>query len=196
MAESTYNPIVAELIAAASLNALGPGTPDRSKLPLLEQLSPEAVVAPRVSRDHEAAACCCAGLWLRYDFLDQSHRISQDVESEDGSYWHGLLHRREGDFGNAKYWFRRIGTHPVLSELNAEAAKLAQAEIAKSAPSSPTRTEAAFLTNQTSWDANRFVDLCERVTGSGSDLEMLCREIQRREWDLLFDFCYRKASAV
>ena len=196
MSESTYNAVVAELIAAVPLNALGPGTPDQSKLPLLEQLSTEAVVAPRVPRDRDAAACCCAGLWLRYDFLDQSHRISQDVDSEDGSYWHGLMHRREGDFGNAKYWFRRVGAHPVFSELCAEAAKLAEAEVDKAPPSSPIRNEAGFLTGQAAWDVSRFIDLCERVTGSGSDLEMLCREIQRREWDLLFDFCYRKASAV
>lgn len=188
MAEPAYNPLVAELIADAPLNVLGPGQPVGEKRSSLECLSVEAVVAPRVPRDREAAAACCAGLWLRYDFLDESHRISQDIDTPDGSYWHGLMHRREMDFGNANYWFRRIGRHPVFSELSIEAARIAK-------PQATDRT-VAFLIEQDEWDPLAFVDLCERVIGSGSKVEMLCREIQRREWDLLFDFCYRKAAAV
>ncbi len=58
-----------------------------------------------------------AGLWLLAGNLDESHQISQSIESPEGSFWHGIMHRREGDFWNAKYWFRRVGRHPVLSEL-------------------------------------------------------------------------------
>jgi hypothetical protein len=48
-----------------------------------------------------------AGLWLYVDDLDRSHHVSQSIETPVGSYWHGIMHRREGDFSNAKYWFRR-----------------------------------------------------------------------------------------
>jgi len=58
-----------------------------------------------------------AGLWLLAGDLDASHAISQSDESPDGSFWHAVMHRREGDFGNAKYWFRRVGRHPVLQHL-------------------------------------------------------------------------------
>jgi hypothetical protein len=51
-----------------------------------------------------------AGLWLYVDELDRSHRVSQSIESHAGAYWHGIMHRREGDFSNAKYWFRRSGS--------------------------------------------------------------------------------------
>jgi hypothetical protein len=188
MAETAYNPLVADLIANAPLNVLGPGRPDDTRRSKLAELSAESVVAPRVPRDREAAAACCAGLWLRYNFLDESHRISQDIDTADGSYWHGILHRREPDFGNAKYWFRRVGRHPVFSELCTEAAQLAKPQAMDRA--------VVFLTHPTEWDPLQFIDLCESVISSGSDVEMLCREIQRREWDLLFDFCYRKAAAV
>jgi hypothetical protein len=41
--------------------------------------------------------------------------------------------------------------------------------------------------------ADAFIDLCEKSASNGSATEMLCRRIQQREWELLFDFCYREA---
>lgn len=61
-----------------------------------------------------------SGLWLLAGDLDRSHRISQDDSSPEGSFWHGIMHRREGDFSNAKYWFRRVGEHPVFARLAEE----------------------------------------------------------------------------
>ncbi len=58
-----------------------------------------------------------AGLWLLAGNLDRSHRISQDDESAAGSFWHGIMHRREGDFSNAKYWFRRVGRHAAMDQM-------------------------------------------------------------------------------
>ncbi|HWD39556.1 MAG TPA: hypothetical protein VG944_11955 [Fimbriimonas sp.] len=57
-----------------------------------------------------------AGLWLYVDDLDRSHRISQGIDTSLGSWWHGIMHRREGDFSNSKYWFRRAGTLPFHIE--------------------------------------------------------------------------------
>lgn len=62
-----------------------------------------------------------AGLWLLAGDLDASHEYSQAIEDRDGSFWHGIMHRREGDFGNAKYWFRRVGDHPVMRQLRESA---------------------------------------------------------------------------
>lgn len=71
---------------------------------------------------HEAA------LWLLAGDLDRSHQISQSIETPSGSYWHGIMHRREGDFSNSKYWFRRAGNHPTYRVL-AEHIESRQAEV-------------------------------------------------------------------
>ncbi len=57
-----------------------------------------------------------AGLWLYADDLERSHTLSQSIEDATGSYWHGIMHRREGDFSNAHYWMRRAARHPLFAE--------------------------------------------------------------------------------
>ena len=58
----------------------------------------------------EMAKCCLSALWLFQDFLEESHRLSQSIHTSAGSYLHGIMHRREGDFSNAKYWFDKAGS--------------------------------------------------------------------------------------
>lgn len=130
------------------------------------------------------ADACLAGLWLAFDFLDESHALSQEIATATGSYWHGLMHRREPDFGNSAYWFRRVGRHPIFDALRAEAGVLAVA-----APAGETH----FLREQSGWEPFRFNDLCEACLAGKASCESLCRQIQRREWELLFDYSYRSA---
>jgi hypothetical protein len=44
-----------------------------------------------------------------------AHQIAQDVPDPDGSWVHAYLHRKEGDDGNAAYWYRRA-SRPVCRE--------------------------------------------------------------------------------
>lgn len=45
-----------------------------------------------------------AGNW------DEAHAIVQKLEGDPrANHIHGLLHRKEGDEANARYWFRRAG---------------------------------------------------------------------------------------
>ena len=50
------------------------------------------------------------GLWhdARGDW-DGAHQCAQDDHSRDGSWVHAYLHRKEGDSGNAGYWYSRAG---------------------------------------------------------------------------------------
>ena len=56
-----------------------------------------------------------SALWLYVDDLGRSHTISQGMQSATGSFWHGIMHRREGDFPNSHYWFDKVGGHPAMS---------------------------------------------------------------------------------
>src|SRR6185295_10328040 len=94
-----YGPVLSALLIDAPLSALGPGKPQSSMRGRLAALTPESIVAPASLKNRPAALGCCAGLLLRYDFLDESHHISQELETPGGSYWHGIMHRREPDFG-------------------------------------------------------------------------------------------------
>jgi hypothetical protein len=182
----TYGPAVAELLAGAPLNELGPGEPGQEAKPRLAALTPESVASPRPMADRRMALLCIAGLWLRYDFAHEAHAICQDIETPDGSYWHAIVHRREPDFDNAKYWFRRVSAHPILAQLHADSRQFAL--------ESPPDKLSAFLQQQTKWDAFRFVDLCQAAFGGPPPLESLCRRIQQREWELLFDHCHQRAA--
>jgi hypothetical protein len=161
-----------------------------------ERLMPLAITgcsseeARRILRSKDAAmlftdaphgAAAMSGLWLYFSCFDESHSISQDIPSPEGSFWHGILHRQEPDAGNAGYWFRRVGKHPVFERLN-EAAQ----DVIQTHPGTK-RFEMSSV-----WDPFQFIDFCEYArTRPGSEDEQLAREIQRAEWQLLFDYCAR-----
>jgi hypothetical protein len=116
-----YAPTVTALLREPRLMPLDRGEPNRAALDRLSGSDEGALFDGQPVRHREMARACLAGLWLYRDFLDEAHRISQALHSREGSYWHGIMHRREGDFANAKYWFRRAGPHPIHEALNLSA---------------------------------------------------------------------------
>jgi len=174
--------ILARLPAAPPM-PLGPGAPRLAARALLLSLTPENMF-PNVA-DRSLAFACIAGLWLRYNFHDESHEISQSISSVAGSWWHGILHRREPDDWNAKYWFRRVGDHAVCTEIGRKVEVLLG--------QSPGILE-GFAGNP--WSATDFVDLCERHRGTGTPSERMCEAIQAIEWDCLMEWCADGASGA
>jgi hypothetical protein len=175
--------LVRDLLRETRVAPLGPGTPNSAARPLLASATIANVFANARVKDTEMANCCLAGLWLYHDFIDEAHKICQEIETPTGSYWHAIVHRREPDYSNSKYWFRRVGTHPIFEQLHVVAKELG----------ATMGGDATFLARQSAWDPFAFVDLCEgSAEGRGPHVD-LCRKIQQREWELLFDHCYRRA---
>ncbi|QEG39586.1 hypothetical protein [Roseimaritima ulvae] len=133
---------------------------------------PQLGLADTITED--AIALCTSGLWLLAGDLDRSHTISQDLGCAEGSFWHGIMHRREGDYGNAKYWFRRVGSHPVFEHIGALTGELP-----------PTLRTGDAL------DPFAFVDAVQQATAGlpGADQ---CRDLQWLEWQCLFAACLGK----
>ena len=166
-----YPPAIGELLRKLPRMPLGPGEPDRSVKGQLEALN-EAAFAPCRVVDRDMVAACRAGLWLAFGYLDESHTISQDLHTPEGSAWHAVMHRREPDAWNSKYWWRRVGSHPVLEQLR------------KRSPEVGYRYTSP----------EDFVDFCERVRGTGSTDEEVAVRVQQLEWDLLFAWSFERAT--
>ena len=134
---------------------------------------------PGVFQKSHNPAAAMAGLWLYFSCFEEAHQLAQDSTTPECELWHAILHRQEPDSGNAAYWFRKVGTHPVYSPLAHAAIRilndipLAEFRVGK-------------------WDPFAFIAFCERASRQpGSPSERAALEIQRAEWQILFDYCAR-----
>lgn len=108
-----------------------------------------------------------AGLWAYHYFWAEAHETSQEIDTPEGRFWHAILHRREPDAWNSKYWWRQVGHHALIGELHRDADTI----------------------GVPNWSPVRFVDACVERLGP---CDLLVR-VQLREWQLLFDWCWRSA---
>jgi len=69
-----------------------------------------------------------AGLWwdAKGDWK-RAHESAQQDEGRAGSWVHAYLHRKEGDQGNAGYWYSRAGRPVCRESLEAEWVSIAGA---------------------------------------------------------------------
>ena len=51
---------------------------------------------------------------------DKAHQLIQDIPDKDAAWIHAYLHRKEGDSGNADYWYRRAGKQRPATSLDEE----------------------------------------------------------------------------
>jgi len=117
------------------------------------------------------------GLFYALDAIDEAHKIFQDSPGDLGSYWHGMMHRREGDFDNARYWFRRSGELTFFSELHSAACAYSE-----------------VMARQSNWDPYLFTGECEQARfGETEGLKELAA-VQRLEFETLFAYCWRQSQ--
>jgi hypothetical protein len=164
-------------------------------LPSFVTSTPATDWLPRVGSDIDVTALR-AGLLLLHDFIDESHQQSQSIEGQGvhqlGDYWHAILHRREPDYANAKYWFRQFGPQPVFDEL----AHRADA-ILRSCASPHADRWRTKLGCPADWNPFAFVDLCQSCeSGHAPDLTTAARQIQFAEMLLLFRQTYGQATGT
>jgi hypothetical protein len=171
-------------VANAYTRLVVAGSGNAQAYPLLKQLTPDTVLSQKPTNPGEAAALL-SGLWLWHDCLDESHKVSQQLHTVSGSMWHAIMHRREGDFPNSKYWYARCENHPCLPTLAASANDAINPF--------PADKRVLKLTVH-GWNSDAFVDLVEAVCDSPDDpRQRLAIALQQLEWRVLFDYCMRIA---
>lgn len=62
--------------------------------------------------------------WDAKGHWDKAHAIAQDDPDLNGSWIHAYLHRKEGDNGNAGYWYNRAGRDFPLINIDEEAREI------------------------------------------------------------------------
>ncbi|HZL35630.1 MAG TPA: hypothetical protein VFC78_10000 [Tepidisphaeraceae bacterium] len=155
---------------------------------LLADVKPAQLLSVPIQNAGDADALL-AGLWLWHDALHECHLIVQDLIGPTGSFWHAIMHRREGDFSNAKYWYARCADHRALRLVSAMALDAVGRE-----------TSDPQLLHIVSGEYNpeSFVDLVEEIAEVPDDPRHAAAvRIQQIEWEALFHHCaYEAAGAV
>lgn len=161
---------------------LGPAlVQSEPKFPALaDSLSERALGKLVPSSTRPVRLALAAGLLQMHDFWDLSHQAAQEaddlVEASVSAYWHGIAHRREPDPGNAAYWFRRVGRHPVFQTLDQVGRPLVE--------QSGQPALLARLWRDGSWNPSAMIDLCATAQ-PGTPAEQLARRLQRLEMEVL-----------
>lgn len=58
---------------------------------------------------------------------ERAHSIAQEIDDASASWVHAYLHRKEGDLGNAEYWYRRARRPVATDSLDEEWARIVSA---------------------------------------------------------------------
>lgn len=150
----------------------------------IQTISLDALLGQAITNQPMAQAVK-AGMCLPLDAWDDAHAIAQDLDTIEGSYWHGIVHRREPDAGNAKYWYRRVGQHPIFQQLGSIETK------------QELSSTKAFdqIVRSGSWDPFVFIDLCEEGESEfQDDRNPELQALQIKEIQLLLAYCVQGAT--
>ena len=149
----------------------------------IQQIPNEGLLEGNIQNSGMAQAAR-AGLLLIAGGWDEAHKLVQEMETPEAEYWHGIVHRREPDFSNAKYWFRQVGHHPVMDSLLKRLSR----------PDYPHPTVVQQLIKNGKWDPFQYLELCRACHEDGQkELLPVLLDIQKEEIALLVNYCIQHA---
>ncbi len=192
----TYTSAIADFIQKLETdNPLPPLVPKQEASAALTEslqaMSTDALFEGQTVKDTTFGEAIKSGLLLWNDALDESHTISQELANATGSYWHGIMHRREPDYSNAKYWFGRVGTHAIFPQVRDRALALYEEA---SHPSEALASIGQTIAANEEWNAHQFIDWCQAAESKmESDVGRFLKQVQAEEIRLLLAYSYRNA---
>jgi len=149
---------------------------DRDLLRKIQAASDAALSGGRTIGKPQTFALVRGGLLYAVDAIHEAHNLFQDSPGDLGAYWHGMMHRREGDFDNARYWFRRAGALPFFGSLHRAASE-----------------HSALMARQSNWDPYVFTGECEQARFGETESRKQLAALQRVEFDSIFDYSWRQS---
>jgi hypothetical protein len=156
----------------------------------ITECSPIDLFMPVEVKNEKAAQAVKAGVLLWNDELSLSHDICQGLKTPESSYIHGVMHRREGDYSNAKHWFAKAKNHPVATKLFEKSTQIGDDIV-------PATDQLSHYTSDLKgighWSPDSFVDWCESASQGNVDSTCLYffKKLQIEEIRLLIDHCYQ-----
>jgi len=177
--EHTISAEIGKLLATPELADLGPGPrPGVEAEQALNAALDQLFKTSKLSRERQQLIRALVLLW--HDHLDASHSIAQAIENSDGAFVHGIMHRREPDYSNAAYWFRRVGKHPAFPEIASQTAGLLSAK---------NKSLISELVPGGEWDPFGFIHACQQSNrkGAAASEYSLRQQIQRIETAVLLN---------
>ena len=168
------NDALKELLQTPEPAGLGPvSRPGVQSEPVLKKELENALAGSALPAQKKELIRALILLW--HDHLDAAHTIAQDIDNPDGAFVHGIMHRREPDYG-------RVGDHPVFAEIASRvmASNNAQSDL-------PLIRK---ITPKGAWDAFAFIDAVEEAAGlvASDERKQVLQEIQRIEIQTLVDY--------
>jgi hypothetical protein len=182
--------MVASIARAGLVDESSPGPALIQRSPAHPRLA-KAVAEPALAALWPHAArpvrlALAAGLLQILDAWDASHTAAQEAddlgERSTAAYWHLIAHRREPDPGNALYWARRVGRHPIHAGLGEETASILESDLARR------------LLPGGVWSPSAMIDLTTQAR-AGTPAETLARRLQRLEMVALLEASVEAVTA-
>ncbi len=164
------------------LDSLREQLPLRAKVEATSAASLQAVIHENPSLQGTLVE---AMLWVRLGILDPSHDIVQEGRNDFEKYIHGIIHRLEGDYWNANYWFRQVRSRKLLAGIGSTMTE----RLAASGNFDAAR-KAGFI-DQDEFSPQRFVEACEaflqsKKNASEAGREELLESIGQAEWEAVW----------
>ena len=157
------------LFDTSTLPELGPTRrPEAFPVKKILEITDNFFATTKLSENNSEKIRSASLLW--HDHLEESHEISQGLHDADGSFLHAIMHRREPDYPNAKYWFNRTGDHPSYPEIH------------KRIEAIPSGND--LLGKSINWNAIEMVDAVCRAQPSSQEY-YLFQQIQQIEIEVL-----------
>jgi hypothetical protein len=149
------------------------GTPIRKGLQAVSMLENPGL-------DQESNLLLKAALYLYFDGFEEAHSIAQNHEGVGGNWVHALLHRREPDASNSRYWYRRTSIpRPLSGEIGREVLGLLEQKPVPELEKLKKKVAASKL-----WEPEIFVGLADPYVKEdpASPVYHLLARIQEAEW--------------